>query len=132
MQKEFISPSTLSKPAGYSHVVTIEGGKLIVLSGQISLNAAGELVGQGDFAAQTRQVFVNIGLALEAVGASYADIIKLTYYIVDYKGEYRQTLLDIRDEFIPTTNSPASTLIGIQTLALPDLIIEIEATAAIA
>lgn len=129
MKKEFLSPSTLGTPVGYSQVVTVQGGTLVLLSGQIPVNARNELVGKGDLEAQTRQVFENIGLALKSVGATFTDVVKLTYYIVNYKFEYRQTILSVRDQYVSRENPPASTLIGVQALALPDFLIEIEATA---
>ncbi len=129
MKKEFLSPSTLGKPVGYSQLVTVQGGTLVLLSGQIPVNPQNELVGGNDLAAQTRQVFENIGLALKSVGASFTDVVKLTYYIVNYKFEDRQTILKIRDEYVALERPPASTLIGVQGLALPEFLIEIEALA---
>lgn len=129
MKKEFLSPSTLGTPVGYSQLVTVQGGTLVILAGQVPVNAQNELVGKDDLAAQTRQVFENIGLALKAVGATFADVVKLTYYIVNYKFEYRQTILGVRDQYVSLENPPVSTLIGVQALALPEFLIEIEATA---
>ncbi|MDX1523135.1 MAG: RidA family protein [Anaerolineae bacterium] len=129
MTKTFINPPTLGSPPGYSHVVTVEGGRLIILAGQVSLDAKNKLVGKGDLAAQTRQVFENIGLALHAAGASFRDVIKLTYFVVDYKPEYRETIVAVRDQYVAVENPPASTLLGVQALATPDFLIEIEATA---
>ena len=85
MKKEFLSPPTLGTPVGYSQLVTVQGGTLILLSGQIPVNAQNELVGKNDLATQTKQVFENIGLALKAVDATFTDVVKLTYYIVNYK-----------------------------------------------
>lgn len=129
MKKEFLTPSTLGTPVGYSHVVTVQGGKLIILSGQVAINARNEIVGRDDLAAQTKQVFENIALALKSVKATFADVVKLTYYIVNYRFEYRQTILDIRDQYVSLEDPPASTLLGVQALALPEFLIEIEATA---
>jgi enamine deaminase RidA (YjgF/YER057c/UK114 family) len=86
-------------------------------------------VGKNDLATQTKQVFENIGLALKAVDATFTDVVKLTYYIVNYKFEYRQTILNVRDKYVSLERPPASTLIGVQALALPDFLIEIEAIA---
>ncbi|MGH7907899.1 MAG: RidA family protein [Candidatus Binataceae bacterium] len=131
-ETKFINPSTLSKPGGYTHIVTIEGqGKLMYLSGQVALDESGNVVGKGDFAAQARQVHKNIIAALKAVGASVNDLIKINTYIVNYKSEYRQQLREIRSEIFNRENPPASTLVGVQALALDDFMIEVEAVAVI-
>jgi len=129
MKKDFFRPSTLHPTHGYSHAISVEGGRLVVLSGQVSFDEKRELVGEGDFAAQTRQVFENIGFALSAAGASYADVIKLDYFVTDFNDEYRDTIVKIRDEYICTENPPVNTLLGVTTLGAPGLLIEIEATA---
>jgi len=129
MKKEFFTPSTLYPTFGYSHVVTVEGGKLVVLSGLVPFDKECEIIGEGDFAAQAKQVFENIGRALGAAGATYNDVIKLNYYVVDFKTECREILAKIRDQYIPTVNPPASVLLGVSALAVPGMLIEIEATA---
>jgi enamine deaminase RidA (YjgF/YER057c/UK114 family) len=131
MNKEFITPNTLATPVGYSHIAIVQGGKIILISGQIPLNAQNQLVGKDDLAAQTQQVFENLKTALETVGATFADVLKLTYFIVNYKLEYRPVVLNIRDQYVSLENPPASTLLGVQSLALPEILIEIEAIAAV-
>lgn len=123
----FTNPPTLSRTAGYSHVVEVRSGRTIHVSGQIALDQSGNVVGVGDFAAQTEQVFRNIALALESVGASFDDVARLTVYVVDTSQV--QTFRDIRDRFVNTANPPASTLIRVAGLVRDDLLIEIEATA---
>src|SRR3982074_2566174 len=82
MAKEFFSPATLPPPNGYSHVAKVSNGTLIYLAGQVSSDASGALVGEGNFEAQAERVFANVKLALEAAGATMADIVKLNTYIV--------------------------------------------------
>ena len=82
MSKEFFSPATLPPPIGYSHVAKVNKGTLIYLAGQVSSDASGKLVGEGDFEAQAEQVFANLKLAVEAAGATMADIVKMNTYIV--------------------------------------------------
>ena len=77
------SPPQLPKPVGYSHVGEITSGKLIYIAGQVAMDSAGKLVGEGDYRAQLRQVFANLNTALQAAGASFKNVIKLNYYIVD-------------------------------------------------
>jgi enamine deaminase RidA (YjgF/YER057c/UK114 family) len=82
MSKEFFSPATLPPPVGYSHVAKVNKGTLIYLAGQISSDASGKLVGEGNFEAQAEQVFRNLKIGVEAAGATMADIVKLNVYLV--------------------------------------------------
>jgi enamine deaminase RidA (YjgF/YER057c/UK114 family) len=74
---EFLNPSTLAAPAGYSHMAKVTGGQTIYLAGQIALDASRNLVGRDDFRAQAVQVFENIKTALAAVGADFSHVVKL-------------------------------------------------------
>ncbi len=132
MDKKFINPPTLSTPTGYTHVVTIEGGgKLIYISGQVSLDKSGTIVGKGNFAAQARQVHDNLLAALAAAGAKPADVVKINSYVVNYKAEHRAVLREIRGPIFGKDNPPASTLVGVQALALEDFMLEVEAVAVV-
>ena len=77
MSKEIFSPATLPPPTGYSHVAKVNKGTLVYIAGQVSSDASGKLVGEGNFEAQVEQVYTNVKLALEAAGATMADIVKL-------------------------------------------------------
>src|SRR4051812_17337448 len=81
--REIFSPQTLSPPAGYSHIAKINKGALVYIAGQVAVDAAGKLVGEGNFEAQTDQVFRNLKAAAEAAGGTVADIVKTNVYIVD-------------------------------------------------
>ena len=61
-----LNPPTLSKPTGYSHATLVTAGRQVHVSGQVALNAAGEIVGKGDIAAQTEQIYQNLKAALSA------------------------------------------------------------------
>ena len=128
---EFIQPGSLSNPGGYTHVVTVEEAKLVYISGQVAYDVNFHLVGEGDLAAQTRQVMKNLNLALDAAGGSFDNVIKFTIYVVGYQPSHRNTIIAVRDEYISSENPPASTLVGVQALARPELLIEIEAVAAV-
>ena len=78
-----MNPPGLSTPTGYSHVVSARGGRTIYIAGQVALDAKGQLVGDGDLAAQTRQVFANLEVALKAAGATFDDVVKLNTYMRD-------------------------------------------------
>jgi enamine deaminase RidA (YjgF/YER057c/UK114 family) len=130
--KEFIQPDDTfeSKRFGFTQVVTSMPGKTVFVSGQVALDRNLKLVGEGDLAAQARQALANLGHSLRAAGASVADITMLRTYIVDYKAEYAPELAAPFDEFFQG-RPPASTRVGVQALAAPGLMIEIEAVAVV-
>jgi reactive intermediate/imine deaminase len=127
VEKRFLSPDTLSAPFGYSHVVDSPVERIVYISGQVPLDAEGQLVGEGDFEAQTRQVFENLTRALEAADASWDDVVKLNYFLRDV-GEIT-SVRAIRDEYVDTEKPPASTLVEVSGLFRDDALIEIEAVA---
>jgi reactive intermediate/imine deaminase len=125
--RRFLSPDTLPRPSGYSHVVDAPAGRVVYISGQVPLDAAGNLVGEGDFAAQVRQVFENLTAALAAAEASWSDVVKLDYFVRDV-GEVA-ALRVIRDEYVNTEQPPASTLVEVSRLFRDDVLVEIQAVA---
>ena len=120
----------LNNPA-FSQVAVASGTRTIYTAGQVSIDENGTTVGAGDLAAQTEQVMRNVGLALKAAGASFADVVKITTYIVDYRPEHRAIVGKARAPFFAGRTPPASTLIGVQALAAPEWLIEIEAVAVV-
>ncbi|MBI3912579.1 MAG: RidA family protein [Chloroflexi bacterium] len=131
MSKQFINPIELSNPGTYTHVVVAEGKKMIFISGQIALDASGQVIGKGDLRAQTKQVFENLKTALASAGATFADVVKMNTYIVNYKPEMRPTLVEVRAAYLPKEYPPASTLVGVTALAREEFLIEIEAIAVV-
>lgn len=132
MSTEFLSPATLPPPAGYSHVAKVNNGMLIYLAGQVSSDATGALVGEGNFEAQAERVFANVKIALEAAGATMADIVKLNIYLVaEVDPAAIPKLRAIRDRYVNIEKPPVSTLVVVSRLARPGWLIEIEAVAAI-
>jgi enamine deaminase RidA (YjgF/YER057c/UK114 family) len=130
MAHTYINPSTVSKPGAYTHVVSAQGSRVVFISGQVALDAAGNVVGAGDLEKQAAQVFENLKACLAAVGAGFADVTKLTTFIVSYRPSADRAILGaVRAKYLPVENPPASTLVGVQSLATPDILIEIEATA---
>src|SRR6266540_2991885 len=128
---EHIRPSGLHHNPAYSHVVVAAGARTIYIAGQVSTDEEGRVVGEGDLAAQTTQVMHNIGLALKAAGASYANIVKITTFVVGYKPELRPIIGKARSAFFEGMEPPASTLVGVTALAAPEWLIEIEAVAVV-
>lgn len=123
-------PEGLPHNPAFSQVVVASGTRTIYTAGQVSIDEHGALVGAGDLAVQTVQAMRNIGLALAAARASYADIVKITTYVVNYKPEDRAIIGKARAPFF-ASGMPASTLVGVTALALPEWLVEIEAVAVI-
>jgi len=129
MEKKFINPPTLATPRGYTHVVTASGGKMIFVAGQVAWDSKGEIVGKGDLRAQATQAYTNLKAALAEAGATTADVVKMNTYVVNFKSADLPVIREVRSQFFPQENMPASTLVGVQALALDGLLIEIEAIA---
>src|SRR5688572_6179100 len=125
---ERMNPQGLSTPTGYSHVVSTRGGRTVYIARQPALDAQGRVVGAGDLAAQTRQVFANLDIALKAAGATFANVVKTNYYLRD--ASQVAVIREIRAKYF-TKELPASTLVEVPRLANPDLLIEIEVIAVV-
>jgi enamine deaminase RidA (YjgF/YER057c/UK114 family) len=130
-QTQFLKPEGVAPGTGYTHVVVTGPGKLVFISGQVARDKQGNLVGKGDLKAQTVQVFENIKAALASAGASFNDVVKINWYIRDYKQENLAALREVRNLYVNKDNPPASTLIGVAALAQDDYLIEVEAVAAL-
>ena len=117
---------------GYAHAVTVSG-KLAFVSGQVALDADGQLVGPGDLAAQLAQAMRNLHRILGALGADWADVVRFTWYVLDAGS--LQVIRDVRDEFIRRSlgdrPNPASTLVQVAALARPEFLVEVEAVVAV-
>jgi enamine deaminase RidA (YjgF/YER057c/UK114 family) len=130
-QTEFLKPSGLAPAHGYTHAVVTKPGKLIFLSGQVANDPSGQLVGKGDLKAQTDQVFANLKTALAATGATFNDVVKITWYIKGYKPDDLPVLRGVRDKYVNTAQPPASTLIGVASLFQEDYLLEVDAIAVV-
>jgi 2-iminobutanoate/2-iminopropanoate deaminase len=131
VKREHLNPPGLAKPTGYTHAVTASGGKLVFVSGQVSLDREGNVVGKGDLKAQTQQVYDNLRAALAAAGAQPKDVVKTTTFVVGYRPDMLPALREVRSAFYGADPPPASTLLGVQALAREDFLIEIEVVAAV-
>lgn len=121
-RERILSPNVKEGPA-YSQAM--KAGDLLFLSGQVSTDPDGNIVGVGDVEAQTRQVLANMKALIEAAGATLDDIVKLTVYVVDINDGAK--VRAVRQEFFGGPEFPASTLVGDIKLALPEFLVEIEA-----
>ncbi len=122
------APEGVAPGRGYTQVVT-GSGRVVAISGQVALDANGELVGAGDPAAQARQVFGNLRRCLAAAGASFGDVIKLTYFVTDVA--HMPAIRAVRDELLGPERLPASTAVQVAALVSPEFLLEIEALALI-
>ena len=132
MSHQHLQPAGLAQPRGYSHVVCATRGTQVYVAGQVAFDADGRVVGAGDLRAQTEQAFGNLQRALAAAGASFTDLVKTTIFVVNYQPEHRAVIADVRSRFYGNLQPPASTLIGVQALVAPELLIEVEAIAVVA
>ena len=132
MRTRTVNPDTVAPPAGsYSHAVRLEldGAALLFVSGQLPLDAQGRLVGEGDMARQTEQVFENLRAILEANGATFRDVVKIGSYLMDMS--QLAAMREVRAWYLPE-EPPASTLVGVSGLVLPEALLEVEVVAAVA
>ena len=113
---------------GYSHAVSFTG-RMVVVSGQVPLDAEGRLVGPDDPRAQTRQVFQNLQAVLAAAGCDLSHVVKLTVFLTNMGdlADFRA----VRDEFVDAARPPASSLVQVSGLVHPAFRVEIEAIAAL-
>lgn len=126
-----MNPDTVASPSGnYSHAVRIDTGDgvLLFVSGQVAFDAGGTLVGEGDVARQTEQVFENLKAVLEANGGTFEQVVKLSTFMTDIS--QIQPMRDVRARYLPDP-PPASTTVEVSGLFRPEALIEIEAVAAI-
>lgn len=126
MSKTVINPPTLAKPTGYSYAIK-KSGTPVFISGQVALDAEGKLVGENDAAAQTEQVFKNLQAVVEGCGGTLDDVVKITIFVTD--PAYRPAVAAARLKWFKEGQWPASTYLVVAGLAVPTMLVEIEAVA---
>ena len=127
-RKTALNPAGVAKPIRgyYSNCVRVSAGPLLFIAGQVALDANGHVVGKGDVRAQTVQVLENMRAILRANGADMSDVVSVTVYVTDI--DVLDQITDIRMKYFPS-NGPASAIVEISRLAIPELLIEISAVA---
>ena len=125
----FTNPATIARPMGYSNVVEVSNGRMIFIAGQSAIDPNGNVVGAGDMRAQAEQVFQNIQAALEAVGATFQQVVKLSYYMTDIS--QIAAIREVRDRYINTAKPPVSTAVEVRRLFREEFMIEVEAVAVV-
>lgn len=133
MANNRINPDSMynSLVYGFSHAAVQTSGKTVHLAGQVAWDKDCKIVGGDDLAAQTRQTLTNIKTVIEAAGGTIADIVRLRIYVVNHSPDKLGVVLPEVGAFFGDVTPPPNTFLGVQALALPDFLIEIEATAAI-
>ncbi|MEU7038268.1 RidA family protein [Streptomyces sp. NPDC046237] len=134
MSVTLVNPEGLPKPEVYRQLSVATGSKLVFLAGQVARDADGRPVGQGDFAAQAEQCYLNVATALAGIGGSFDDVAKLTIYVVDWSPEKVPLLGEgVGRAAAKLGIDPVKpiTLLGVAALGEPDLLVEVEATAVI-
>ncbi|RKH13889.1 RidA family protein [Corallococcus praedator] len=133
MPVTLLNPDGLMKTDAYRQVAIATGTRQVHIAGQVAYDAEGQLVARGDLAGQVAQALRNVAIALAAAGATFKDVVRLTFYVVDWKREQmpdfiagiEQVAAELK--FVP---APAS-LIGVSVLFEPGVLVEIEATAVV-
>ena len=121
-REEFAMPGLAPPVSHYCDAVRF--GDLLFVSGMVGVDADGKVVGEGDAARQTRQIFENMKKVLDAAGASFADVLKVTVFMTNI--DDRRRINPVRQEFFGAAR-PASTLVEVSRLVRADLLVEIEA-----
>ncbi len=128
MSIEVVTPKGVHPATGYSHAVKMGG--LVFVAGQVALDREGNVVGRGDIAAQVKQVFANLAAVLEESGSGLDLVGKITVFTTNLG--FRPAISEARNAaFAPFGQAPASTFLVVSSLATPDMLVEIEAVAAL-
>ncbi|MEU7576913.1 RidA family protein [Streptomyces sp. NPDC041068] len=123
------APEGVAPATAYTHVV-MGTGRFVAISGQLALDEQGKPVGVGDAAAQAHQVFENLRRCLAAAGATFDDVVKLTYFVTDMA--HMAAVRAARDAFLDPERLPASSAVQVASLVAPEFLMEIEAFAVVA
>lgn len=126
---QFHNPEGLAVPKGFSHLAESSARRTLMVSGQVAYDASGAVVGVGDLHRQTQQVYANIEAALASRGASMQDLVKTTLFVRDLDPEKVAIVRQARQPFLSAEHPCASTMVGVASLARPELLLEVEAIA---
>ena len=134
LRRTVVTSDEAPKPLGaYSVGMSVNAGQLLYVAGQVSVDSSGTLVGEGDVAAQTRQVFQNIGHVLAAAGAGFSNVVEFTSYVVgrDSVAGFVEGRTRVFPEIFPNGDYPPNTLLVIEGLVRPEFLVEVKAVAAL-
>jgi enamine deaminase RidA (YjgF/YER057c/UK114 family) len=133
MRKQYLNPKEIFQSPFFTHSVAVSGpAKLVYVSGQVSYDRDGFVIGKDDMRAQAEQVFRSLTHNLKAAGATWSDVIKLNGYMVRMSNESVNLYREVRSRYLDPKHMPASTLVGVDKLVHDDLLLEVEVIAAVA
>jgi len=133
MRKQYLNPKELFDPRFFTHSVAVTGPvRLVYVSGQVSYDRDGHVIGRGDMREQAEQVFKGLTHNLRAAGAAWDDVVKLNAYMVDMNPDSVNLYREVRMRHLNPKRLPASTLVGVDRLVHEDLLLEVEVIAAVA
>ncbi len=128
------NPDALGKPLGqYSQIARVKASELLFIAGQVATDSSGKVVGADDFDAQCRQVFSNIEAALKSQGASFADVVEFTTYLIHSQDIAKFMAYRLRDfpRLFPRGAYPPNTLLIVDRLVQEPFLIEVKTIAAL-
>jgi enamine deaminase RidA (YjgF/YER057c/UK114 family) len=132
MKKTLHNPKQLFDPKFFTHVVSVSDARLVFISGQVSYDSDGVVLGKGDIRVQSVRVFQALELCLRSSGAAWSDVVKMNGYMVGVNAKSLSAYREIRSRYLAADQLPASTLVGVERLAHEDLLLEVEMVAAVA
>ncbi len=124
----YMNPNGIADPSPSGFTAVVKAGNTVYIAGMVAQDENGNVVGAGDAEAQTRQIWRNIEVAVQAAGGSLADIVKTTTYVTGI--EHAPAIRAVRSELFPS-NPPTSTLLVVSELANPAYVVEIESIAVV-
>ena len=133
MRKHYLNPKEIFSSPFFTHSVSVEGpAKIVYVSGQVSYDRDGFVIGKDDMRAQAEQVFKSLAHNLKAAGARWSDVVKLNGSMVGMNDDAVNLYREVRSRYLDPKQLPASTLIGVERLVHDDLLLEVEVIAAVA
>jgi enamine deaminase RidA (YjgF/YER057c/UK114 family) len=136
LEKTVVQPDNVFKSTVYpfSQGIRLEAGEFLFIAGQPSIDVEGNIVGIGDMAAQTRQVYKNLGNILESVGASFSNVVELTTFVVGRENlpAHLEVIADLYPTLFPDGNFPTDTVAIVNGLYFEDFLLEVKAVAVLA
>ncbi len=133
MRKQYLNPKEIFHSPFFTHTVSVSGpAKIVYVSGQVSYDRDGFVIGKDDMRAQAEQVFKCLTHNLRAAGATWSDVVKMNGYMVKINNDALNLYREVRSRHLDPKRLPASTLVGVERLVHEDLLLEVEVIAAVA
>jgi enamine deaminase RidA (YjgF/YER057c/UK114 family) len=132
MRKQYLNPREIYQSPFFTHTVAVAGSaKMVYVSGQVSYDRDGFVIGKDDMRAQAEQIFKCLTHNLKAAGAGWSDVVKLNGYMVRMNADSVNLYREVRSRYLDPKRMPASTLVGVKRLVHDDLLLEVEVVAAV-